>query len=67
MQSAVDRANKASTTPNKLRPWLQDFSLKVDYGPDEVRAQIKATNDVGLSSWILWSASNKYTTGALHP
>ena len=50
---------------NKLRPWLQDFGLKMDYGPAEVKAQIKATNDVGLSSWVLWSASNKYTQSAL--
>lgn len=67
MQSAVDRAEKASTTKDKLRPWLQDFGLKMTYGKEEVKAQIKATNDVGLSSWILWSASNKYTKSALEP
>jgi hypothetical protein len=50
---------------NKMRPWLQDFGLRMTYGSTEVRAQIKATNDVGLSSWILWSPSNKYTRGAL--
>lgn len=65
MQEGVKRANLASTSPNKLRPWLQDFDLGADYGPAEVRAQIKATNDVGLTSWILWSASNKYTKSAL--
>ncbi len=65
MQSAVDRAVLASTSPDKMRPWLQDFGLGMTYGPKEVRAQIKATNDVGLTSWILWSASNKYTRGAL--
>lgn len=69
MQSAVDRSKLLSSTTGKtvakLRPWLQDFGLKMDYGPEEVKAQIKATNDVGLSSWILWSASNKYTVGAL--
>ena len=69
MQSAVVRAKElASTTGEtvaKLRPWLQDFGLKMDYGSAEVRAQIKATNDVGLTSWLLWSASNKYTRGAL--
>ncbi len=71
MQSAVDRAELlASTTGQKvaqLRPWLQDFGLKMTYGPEEVKAQVKATNDVGLDSWILWSASNKYTKGALVP
>lgn len=66
MQEGVKRANLASTTPNKLRPWLQDFDLGADYGPNEVRAQIKATNEVGLTSWILWSASNKYTKSALN-
>ena len=49
----------------RLRPWLQDFGLKMDYGPLEVKAQIKAVNDSGLTSWLLWSASNKYTKVAL--
>lgn len=49
----------------KLRPWLQDFSLRVSYGSKEVREQIKATYDSGLDSWLLWSASNKYTSGGL--
>lgn len=65
MKSAVDRTMVASTTIQKLRPWLQDFGLKMTYGSKEVRDQIKATNDVGLTSWILWSASNRYTKGAL--
>ena len=64
---AIKRANLSSTTPNKIRPWLQDFGLKMSYGPTEVRAQIKATNDVGLTSWILWSPSNRYTKPALNP
>lgn len=49
-----------------LRPWLQDFSYGGTYGPAEVRAQIKATYDVGLTSWMLWSPSNKYTSSALN-
>ena len=76
MQSAVTREKKlasttaaiSSTTPElaELRPWLQDFGLSMTYGAPEVRAQIKATYDVGLTSWMLWSASNKYTTTALN-
>jgi hypothetical protein len=69
MKSAVDRREALATSTGqtlaKLRPWLQDFDLGADYGPEEVRAQIKATYDVGLDSWALWSASNKYTKGAL--
>ena len=55
----------ATSTPSKLRPWLQDFDLGAVYGPDKVRAQIQATYDVGLTSWMLWNAGNKYTEEAL--
>lgn len=49
----------------KLRPWLQDFDYGGNYDVAEVRAQIQATYDTGLTSWMLWSPSNKYTRGAL--
>ena len=55
----------ATSTPSKLRPWLQDFNLGATYDADKVRAQIQATYDVGLSSWMLWNAGNKYTVSAL--
>ncbi len=56
----------ATSTPSKLRPWLQDFDLGgVPYGVPEVQAQMKATYDIGLTSWLLWDAGNKYTTSAL--
>lgn len=65
MDKAVVRAITASTSPLKLRPWLQDFSIGAVYTPEMVRAQIKATYDAGLTSWLLWNASNRYTVGAL--
>ena len=66
MEAGVKRAVAASTTPLKLRPWLQDFTIEgVAYSPEMVRAQIQATYDVGLTSWMLWNASNKYMEGAL--
>jgi len=54
-----------------LRPWLQDFTASYlpkykRYGPDEVRAQIKATYDAGAEEWLLWNAGNKFTAGALN-
>jgi len=52
-------------SPLKLRPWLQDFDYGGDYDVEEVRAQIQATYDSGLNSWMLWSPSNRYTIGAL--
>lgn len=57
----------ATSTPSKLRPWLQDFNLGATYGSDKVRAQIQATYDVGLDSWMIWNAGNKYTREALLP
>lgn len=57
---------KESFSKLKIRPWLQDFDYGGDYGPKEVRAQIQATYDAGLTSWYLWAPSNRYTRGALH-
>ena len=59
--------NLATSTPSKMRPWLQDFDLGADYDAAKVRAQIQATYDVGLTSWMLWSAANRYTESALLP
>jgi len=68
MSAGAEKALKASTTPLKLRPWLQDFSLgSPSYGKKEVEDQIQATYDVGLTSWMLWDPSNKYAGGALLP
>jgi len=65
MSKAVEKLVNASTSPLKLRPWLQDFDYGGDYDIPEVKAQIQATYDAGLTSWMLWSASNRYTRGAL--
>jgi hypothetical protein len=58
-------SGQATSTPSKLRPWLQDFDLGADYGAPEVDAQIKATYDTGLASWMIWNAGNTYTVAAL--
>ena len=50
----------------KLRPWLQDFSIRgVKYGPDEVQAQIQACVDCDVTTWLLWNPACKYTKGGL--
>ena len=51
----------------KLRPYLQDFSLKgrgIPYRVKEVRAQIQAAADMNILSWSLWNANCHYTTEA---
>lgn len=65
MKKASERLLAASSTPNKLRPWLQDFDLGAKYTAEMVRKEKQAVYDAGLSSWVLWNAGNKYTRGAL--
>lgn len=59
------RYAKPAFDKDVIRPWLQDFDYGGDYGPEEVRAQIQATYDVGLDSWMLWDPANRYTPEAL--
>lgn len=65
MQKAVEKSVALGFSPNKIRPWLQDFDLGAKYTKDLVRAQIDATNDSGLNSWMLWDPKNLYTPEAL--
>lgn len=65
MSKAVERAKALGVDEKKLRPWLQDFNLGAIYTEDLVRAQIQATYDVGLDSWMLWDPKNIYTRSAL--
>ncbi|TAL49416.1 hypothetical protein EPN83_00700 [Patescibacteria group bacterium] len=54
-----------ASTSIQIRPWLQDNDYPVPYTPEMVRAQIQATYDAGLTSWMLWDAGNLYTRAAL--
>lgn len=77
MKSGADRADalkNATSTPadikarvgkQQLRTWIQDFDYGGDYGPVEVRAQINASVEAGVPSWMIWAPSNKYTRDAL--
>lgn len=63
---SLDRAwERASTTPEKIRPWLQDFNLGAIYTAEMVRAEMQAVYDAGFTSWMLWNPSNRYTQDAL--
>jgi hypothetical protein len=58
-----------------IRPWLQDFTLVwvpdnllVEYGPEEVRAQIRAVDEFpAVGGWILYDSANTYNEEALQP
>lgn len=65
--SVGDARKRLKAIPTcKLRPWIQDFSLHgVHYGPEQVRAQIKALQTLGLREFLLWNAGCRYTEQAL--
>jgi hypothetical protein len=48
----------------KLRPFLQDFTLHFEYGRKEVQDQIKALNELGIKSFLMWNPSSRYTKEA---
>jgi len=54
--------SKPSYPATMMRPWLQDFDYPVDYTPAMVKEQIKAINDVGLTSYMFWDPGNKYSS-----
>lgn len=64
IKDAIARVPKDSDV--RIRPWLQDFSMKVKYGPSEVRKQIQALKDLGIDEWLLWNPGSRYTRGALY-
>jgi hypothetical protein len=52
----------------RLVPWIQDFSIAgVTYGPGEVKAQIDAAAELGITDFLLWDPNVTYTAEALTP
>ncbi len=56
---------KPTFGPDKFRTWIQDFDYGGDYDAADVRAQILASYDAGVMSWMIWAPSNIYTQAAL--
>jgi hypothetical protein len=58
---AHDRNNKLGITGERVRPWLQAFTLgKPPYGAEEIREQKRAVYDAGYDGWVLWHPGSKY-------
>ncbi|MCR6095782.1 putative glycoside hydrolase [Salipaludibacillus agaradhaerens] len=56
--------------PPVSRPWLQDFTAQylgegnyLEYGKEEVEAQIQALYDNDIYEFLLWNAGNTYSEG----
>ena len=65
LRSTRDFVARVRGTGARVVNWIQDFSYGRDYGPKEVRAQIRASRDAGVDEFILWDAAVTYTAGAL--
>lgn len=55
--------------PPITRPWLQDFTASylgagayINYGVEEVLDQTRALREAGVEEFLLWNASNTYST-----
>jgi hypothetical protein len=60
--------NARLTGAARIRPYLQAFSIfRVRYNPAEIRAQIRAAEDLGIHEWVLWNARSVYPAAALRP
>jgi hypothetical protein len=67
VRSLRDFQRDVRGTGARVVPWLQDFSLGVDYGPAQVQAEIRGARDAGAGEWILWDPAVTYTVDALAP
>ncbi len=59
--SSIDISDRAI-----VRPWLQAFTATwvsghISYGEEQIQDQIRAVEEAGYESWILWNAKNNYT------
>jgi len=64
-RSLEDFQRDVRGTGARVVPWLQDFSLGVDYGPPQIRAEIAGARDAGIDEYMLWDPAVTYTAAAL--
>ena len=69
LSEALERSRplaKAAT----IRPFLQAFTLgrrKPRYTPYEIREQIRAAEELGIDTWVLWNPRSVYQRDSLRP
>jgi hypothetical protein len=60
MEEALEK-NSSMENPPVIRSWIQDFDWKgKEYGPVEVKSQIIAAKELGLTEYMVWNPSNVY-------
>lgn len=64
MKSGVARAKVLGLTSEKFRPWIQDFDMGATYTAVMVKDQIRALQEQGIESYMVWDPANSYTVDA---
>ncbi len=67
MDQGSIKAISASTSPHKIKPWIQAFDLGAVYTPDMIKSQVRATYDAGMTGWLMWNAGSIYKTSWFEP
>ena len=68
VKAAITRAHERDlklglTKPERVRPWLQAFTLgQPHYGAHEIAEQKRAVYDSGYDGWVLWHPGSLYQT-----
>ena len=66
---AIERS-KPFANAATIRPYLQAFTLgrrKPRYTPHEIREQIRAAEELGIETWVLWNPRSVYQRNSLKP
>ena len=67
MQDALRRSSVLGKSA-EIRPYLQAFTLgQPRYTAEHVREQIRAAEELGLRSWVLWNPRSAYDRGVFRP
>jgi hypothetical protein len=68
LQEAMGRSQTAGSA--EIRPYLQAFTLGrrlPRYTPVEIREEIRAAEELGINSWVLWNPRSVYQRESLRP
>ena len=69
LMEAIERSRPFANAAT-IRPYLQAFTLgrrKPRYTPHEIREQIRAAEELGIETWVLWNPRSVYQRDSLRP
>src|SRR5881409_1247965 len=69
LSEALERSRPLARAAT-IRPYLQAFTLgrrKPRYTPHEIREQIRAAEELGINTWVLWNPRSVYQRDSLRP